>query len=155
MNTETSYIGNYQLPIGFRNNNPGNLRPGDSWQGMTGENGGFIVFKSMPWGIRALATDLVTKINKDGLDTIRKIVTKYAPASDRNDVPAYIAAVSNDSGFGPDEQLTADGDTITRLVKAHTAHENGEDYLHYLLDDDVTEGLSLMSHPLATFSRRQ
>jgi hypothetical protein len=151
---ETSYIGNSQLPIGFRNNNPGNLRPGDSWQGMTGENGGFIVFKSMPWGIRALATDLVNKINKDGLDTIRKIVTKYAPAFE-NDVDAYVNAVSNDSGFDPDQHLTADSDTITKLVKAHTAHENGEQYLHYLLDSDVQEGLSLMSHPLATFSKRQ
>lgn len=152
---DTSYIGRNDLPIGFRNNNPGNLRPGDSWQGMTGENGGFIVFKSMPWGIRALATDLSNKINNDGLDTIRDIVTKYAPASDNNDVNAYVNAVSQDSGFGPDEILTADADTIVKLVKAHTAHENGENNLQYLTDDDIQEGLSLMSHPLSTFSKRR
>jgi hypothetical protein len=154
MSTETSYIGRADLPIGLRNNNPGNLRPGDSWQGMTGENGGFIVFKSIPWGVRAMATDLVSKIN-EGLDTITKIVNKYAPASDNNNVQAYINDVSNISGFDPDEQLTPDGDTISKLVRAHISHENGAAYSHYVSDSDIQEGMSLMSHPLTAFFKRQ
>ena len=40
------------LPLGLRNNNPGNIRPSNPpWQGATGENGGFVVFDTMvQWG---------------------------------------------------------------------------------------------------------
>jgi len=130
-------------PIGFRNNNPGNIRPGDSWQGMTGTNGGFVVFTDMSFGIRALGTDLRTKINK-GLDTISAIIYRYAPPSE-NDTGAYIESVSDDTGLSPSQKLAADRDTLRKLVRAIINHENGNNYSALLTDADINEGLDKMS----------
>lgn len=144
------FSGRNDLPRGIRDNNPGNLRPGDSWQGMVGSENNYIIFKDTSWGLRAMATDLSSKINK-GYNTITKIVNRYAPASDNNPVDNYIAAVSSYSGFGKDQVLTPDADTIRKLMKAHISFENGHDWSTWFNDDDITEAFSLMSHPLASF----
>lgn len=130
-------------PLGFRNNNPGNIRPGDNWQGMTGTNAGFVVFKDMSFGIRALGTDLRTKIN-NGFNTISAIIYRYAPPSE-NDTGAYIESVSDDTGFSPSQKLTADRATLRKLVRAVINHENGNNYSALLTDADINEGLDKMS----------
>ena len=138
-----SFLNMSGYPIGFRNNNPGNLRPGDNWQGMTGTNGGFIVFSDMSFGIRALGTDLRTKIN-NGYDTISKIIYRYAPPSE-NDTGAYIESVSDDTGIPPLTKLEADYTTLHRLARAIINHENGNNYSALLTDADIKEGLDKMS----------
>src|SRR5437899_7828143 len=112
----TSYLGRGDLPRGIRNNNPGNIKIGDSWRGMTGSDGTFVTFDTLAWGLRALATDIVHKIGR-GLDTITKIISVYAPPSENNTL-AYINSVSADTGIGPDEQLGGDGDTLHAMVRA-------------------------------------
>ena len=44
---------------GIRNNNPGNIRVSkDQWEGMTGDDGAFVIFDSPESGVRALAKNL-------------------------------------------------------------------------------------------------
>lgn len=143
----TSYIGRTDLPRGLRNNNPGNITIGDAWQGMIGDDGKFVIFADQVWGLRALATDLTNKI-REGLNTITKIINAYAPASDNNNVPAYILAVSQDTGISPDELLSLDTVTLHDLVRAITTHENGEQYAAYIADSDIDAGIQLMNSTL-------
>jgi hypothetical protein len=129
------------LPIGLRNNNPGNLRPGDNWQGMTGTNGGFIVFEDCSWGLRALAIDLGSKIN-NGYDTIALIIDRYAPEADNNDTAAYIANVARTSGFGANQILSDDGATLSKLMRGIVNVELGSQFAQMITSADINEGIS-------------
>lgn len=129
---------------GERNNNPGNIRPGSNWQGMTGTaqcgaSGTFVVFSSPVWGIRAIGKDLLTKYSR-GLNTIRKIITVYAPPSENN-TNAYIDAVAREVGVSADTLLNMrDVRTITGFVYAIIKHENGR---VIYTPAQVAEGVSL------------
>ncbi len=127
--------------LGVRNNNPGNLRTGINWLHAVGGNKGFTVFDSMEWGIRAMATDLRTKINK-GNNTLDKYIPIYAPPSE-NDTTSYINRVSDSTGFAPTEKLNTDPATLFKLVKAHIKVENGAD-ANMITDKIITDGISLM-----------
>jgi hypothetical protein len=139
----TSFIGQADLPIGLRNNNPGDFKTGISWQGAIGAEGDFITFSDVTWGLRALARDLTTKINSDGLDTITTLISKYAPATDSNDVPAYITFVAQESGIGADDQLGTDSDTLHSLMAAIVDHELGASYGAMVLDSDIDAGIAM------------
>jgi hypothetical protein len=130
-------------PIGLRNNNPGNLRPGDNWQGMTGTNGGFVTFEDLSWGLRALGTDLSNKVFR-GLDTITKIIEVYAPRSENN-TDAYISAVSNSTGIGKNDKLVLNKEVLKKLIRAVITHENGLPYATLITDQDIEEGIGKMS----------
>src|SRR5688572_11083785 len=97
-----SFLGTNYVP-GIRNNNPGNIRPGDNWIGMTGTANNFVVFKNMDYGFRALAIDVTNKIKK-GYNTIRKIIERYAPPMENN-TEAYIAQVEKVTGFDENKVL--------------------------------------------------
>ena len=108
--------------------NPGNLRFIASilWHGQTGQQGGFVVFDTLNNGARALAIDLLNAQNLHGLDTVRQIVSTYAPPSE-NDTAAYIAAVSTEMKVDPDDWLDLDlPETLTALVSAVWHHEQGQ-----------------------------
>lgn len=139
-----SYLNVAGLPLGLRNNNPGNLRPGDPWRGMIGENQGFIVFENIAWGIRALAIDLTTKIS-NGYDTIELIIFRYAPPYE-NDTLAYIAYVAGQMGIRQNQTLVASDPVLTAFCRAIINKEIGEYYSYrYISDQDIAEGLSLRS----------
>jgi hypothetical protein len=137
--------------IGLDNNNPGDIKfDGTAWKGMADNDGTFVIFADTTWGLRAIAVDLSTKI-KRGLNTISGILNAYAPASDSNNVPAYIAAVSRDTGFGPDEVLTADAPTLEAMVRAIVNHEISDQLSsQYISDDDISQGVSMMTGVTAT-----
>lgn len=135
-----SFLNMAGYPLGLRNNNPGNLRPGDNWQGMIGENAGFVVFENIAWGIRALAIDLRTKI-RNGYNTVEKIITRYAPPTENNTF-AYIKSVSQDTGFTT-ETLTADYQTLHKLIRAIMNVELGVNYSALVTNADIDEGLSM------------
>jgi len=128
--------------LGIRNNNPGNLRAGIKWMGAVGENKGFTVFDTVEHGIRAMATDIRTKLKK-GNDTLNKYIPIYAPPSE-NDTTAYINRVSNSAGVAPDEKLSPDPVTLFKLVKAHIRVENGND-ANLVSDKMIQDGIKLMS----------
>ncbi len=111
------------LPLGLRQNNPGNLR---SWGDMPQQNG-FAVFPSAHAGIQALARQL-RLYGKRGNNTISGIVNTYAPAADHNNVNAYIAALSKQTGYDPNKHLNLnDPATVTALARGIIRHEQGTD----------------------------
>lgn len=125
---------------GERNNNPGNIRITPiNWQGkVAGTDKSFETFADARAGIRALAVNLRTYQNVHGLNTVRQIITRYAPASE-NDTGAYVRAVANALGVGPDEAINlADRQTLVDLVTAIIKHENGRViYAHSEIVDAV------------------
>lgn len=134
---------------GLRNNNPGNIKEdGTAWQGAVGDDGTFYIFKDISWGLRALATDLANKI-RGGVNTIRLIVTKYAPPSE-NRTADYISAVSADSGFSADQLLNQDAATLHALVRAIIDHELGDPFSGQVSDQDIDQGISMMNDNLLT-----
>lgn len=147
---DRSYIGQDGIDSrGLLNNNPGNMKTGIDWKGAIGDDGTFITFSSIYWGLRALAQDLTTKITKDGLTTITDIISAYAPPAENN-TPAYIAAVSADSGIGPMDQLAADPQTLHDLARSIIDHELGDPWAGYIQDDDIDQGIAMRGNGLST-----
>lgn len=113
---------------GIRLNNPGLIRHGDKWQGLAIEqpDAEFCKFAEPRWGIRAIARLLITYQDKYSLNTVRGIISRWAPASDNN-TAAYIRHVCQLTGMGEDEPLDVhDYEDVEPLVKAIIRHENGQ-----------------------------
>ena len=124
-----------------RNNNPGNL----NYAGQTGavledgSNARFAKFGSTAEGVSALAKQL-QRYGERGLDTVSKIINKYAPSSE-NDTKAYVEVLSKRLGVSGDQKLDLnDSSTLTGLIKGISRHESGSDYLS---DSDLMTGLSM------------
>lgn len=112
------------VPRGVRQHNPGNIRPGQGFRGEIGKDGGFAVFDTDYNGIRAIGIDLLTKM-RAAIDTVREIVTRYAPPSE-NDTDAYIRAVCLTTGFKADDILNLNHtESLYKFVRAIIVHENG------------------------------
>lgn len=127
-------------PRGIRNNNPGNIRPGQGFKGECGAQDGYAIFVTPELGMRAIAVDLLTKF-KHGLDTVTKIITRYAPPEDQNDTAAYIRCVAHDVGVRPDDALDLHVPiTLALFVRAIIMHENGQ--CPYALDA-ITDAVDL------------
>lgn len=112
---------------GIRNNNPGNVRISDiPWRGKLtpSPDPAFETFDTAHNGIRAIAKILLTYFKRDGLKTISEIVSKWAPPSE-NDTGAYANHVSKETGYGVNEDLIPDADTLSDLAYAIIVHENG------------------------------
>lgn len=98
------------LPRGIRNHNPLNIRlnPANRWQGRIeperNTDGAFEQFEGPVWGLRAGAVLIIAHYDRRGADTIRKLVSIWAPESE-NDTDAYTAFVARESGFGADQKL--------------------------------------------------
>lgn len=142
----SNFIGRDDLPLGLRNNNPGDERPGDAWQGMIGTNEGFVVFQDISWGIRAMATDLLNKIKK-GENTIASIISIYAPPSE-NDTAKYISDVAADTGLDPNAPLPLDTSTLHSLIRAIMNKELGGNYSQLVMDADIDQGIGMVSNGL-------
>jgi len=142
-----SFLDQAGLPRGLRNNNPGDLRAGDDWKGETGvDQDGFIIFQDIAWGVRAMGTVIVNDIAK-GLDTIRKLITHYAPPSE-NPTARYIASVAADTGLDPDQVIPLDLDTLASLIRGMINFELGVDYSRLVTDADINTGVQLMNSTL-------
>lgn len=131
---------------GVRNNNPGNIEfnSRNNWQGQTGReqgNGGrFAVFDSAENGIRALARLLQT-YSSQGHNTLNSIVRKWAPASDNNDVGAYVRNLQRYVGVGPNDRLNLqDPVVLQKVVRGIVNHENGRSGMS-ISDAQIQEGV--------------
>lgn len=114
---------------GERNFNPGNVeRNNIMWQGMAQDQSGdsrFVVFNDAHYGIRALAKVLLSYYRKYGLNTVHKIIDRWAPPSENN-TGAYINHVAQVLGVGIDAKINLEDDqTLEVLVRAIIEHENG------------------------------
>jgi hypothetical protein len=125
---ESQVMGNTR---GERNNNPGNIRrtvPQIAWQGLSAvqNDSAFCQFDTPQYGIRALHVNLLTYYTKYGLNTITKIINRWAPPQDGNNTAAYIANVSNWSGIAPNQVIDmTDATTAAAIVNAIILQENG------------------------------
>lgn len=115
---------NGRLPLGIRYNNPGNLR---LWPGAAVGANGFSMFATPEAGIAAAAKNLMAYQDRHGINTIAGIVNRWAPASDGNNVPAYIASLTKQTGFAANQPLNLhDEKTLAPLLSAIIRHENGQ-----------------------------
>lgn len=125
------------MPRGFRNNNPGNIRVGTSdWRGLADPvdqmpfqawEKNFCVFREPEWGLRALAYLLKSYKHKYHLDTPRKIISRWAPAADNNDVDSYAQKIAYALGITQDSTVDVDDETsLKTMMRAIARHENGE-----------------------------
>lgn len=94
------------IPRGIRNNNPLNIRVGNKWKGEVSHptDKQFEQFVSMEWGVRAAFIILRRYIQRYGLNTIARIIAKWAPTSENN-TRAYVRAVATKVGISPDAQV--------------------------------------------------
>lgn len=134
------YRNQTDLPRGIRNNNPGNIKAGEAWQGAAGDDGVFVIFADTVWGIRAMAKALANMQGR-GLNTIQSLINAWAPPSE-NITSAYVNSVSNDTGIPPTAVLGTDPDTQAALIRAIVNHENGDvNSATYISDDDIYNGI--------------
>lgn len=116
------------LPRGLRNNNPLNIRIStDKFVGevQPSQDKAFKQFDTMTHGYRAAFRVLRTYINNYKCDTIRKIISRWAPATENNTL-AYVMTVSDRAGISPDAPISADNrEMMVRIVAAMSYVENG------------------------------
>lgn len=119
---------NSNLPRGYRNNNPLNIRysTSNTWLGKVYPNtdGAFEQFSSMQYGYRA-ALYLIRKYIAAGYNTVGAIIAKWAPETENN-TQRYIQRVCNTSGLTSSTTLTQyDRANLCKLVYAMAIVENG------------------------------
>lgn len=127
---------------GFRNNNPGNIKPGSVvFDGMTGVDAqGFAIFSSMEYGIRAIAVIIKNYQNRDGLNTVREMITRWSTT----DQSAYVANVSANVGVGPDDYIDVnDPSTLTAMVQGIITQENGQVLAATITGAQLSNGIAL------------
>jgi hypothetical protein len=118
--------GDPSLPRGYRNANPLNIEDGPfarSQPGYAGTDGRFAKFASLDQGAGAANSLLDVYQNKHGLNTVRGIIGRWAPASDGNNVNAYVENVSRRLGVSPDDPIPPE--KRQQLIAAMAQHENG------------------------------
>jgi hypothetical protein len=128
-------------PRGIRNNNPTNLNFANQ-NGATKESGidgRFAVFKNMEDGIAAAAHQIEIYSSR-GINTVRGIITKWAPESDHNNTSEYIRQVSKKLGVSPDDKIDIhDRNVMFQLLDAITHVEVGKGRV---TDEQIQRGIS-------------
>lgn len=118
---------------GLRNKNPGNLRPlpnGEKWDGQIGVDNGaggpFVIFSSFYYGLRALARVLMNYQATYGLQTVREMINRWAPASE-NDTNQYVDLVAAAMGVDPDQAVAVvdNKPMLFAMMGAIVKEENG------------------------------
>lgn len=113
---------------GLRNNNPGNIRR--SRVRYLGEvrpsrDPDFKEFETMAYGYRAMFVLLDTYRSRYGLDTIRRMLYRYAPPEE-NLTERYVQYVVDYSGIMPDEVVDTRSELdMIPIVAAMSKMENG------------------------------
>jgi len=113
--------------LGTQLKNPVNVRHEDNnnWQGLSGHKKGFCKFNCFKNGYRAAYILVKNYINIYHQNTIRKIVTKYAPVNE-NDTEEYIANVERWSGINAGRRIKpTDSIRLAKIIAAMTRQETG------------------------------
>lgn len=113
---------------GLQNCNPGNIRQSKvRYKGEVrpSRDPAFKQFESLAWGYRAIFVLLDTYRIRYGLDTIRGMISRWAPPSE-NHTETYIRAVADAIGIPDGQPLdTRDRTTMLRMAAAVSRVENG------------------------------
>lgn len=116
------------IPRGIRNNNPLNIRIGNTWLGERANptDPAFEEFVAMEYGVRAAFIILRRYIKRYHKDTITSIVSTWAPANENN-TQRYIDQVSAQMALDPTETIMyEDKETMCKLVDAMAKVECGQ-----------------------------
>lgn len=115
----------YNQTRGLRNNNPGNIRRGEQWQGMAlyQQDDEFVTFDDPVYGIRALNRVLKSYAERHNLHTVREIINRWAPPNE-NDTGSYVQSVASRLGVNPDQWINVAA-YAPQLTEAIIKHENG------------------------------
>lgn len=108
------------VPRGIRNNNPLNIRIGNTWLGERNNptDPAFEEFVTIEYGYRAAFLILRRYIRRYKKNTIASIVSTWAPASENN-TQKYIDFVSQKTQLASDAVIDyEDKDTMVSLVAA-------------------------------------
>lgn len=144
-----------QYPRGYRNNNPGNLRPllgTQIFEGQTGVDrdpamGAYCVFADAAHGIRAIVRELLTYNTKDRCGTVRQMIDRWAPPSDSNPTAAYVSNVATALKVDPDVPFTLTAATAPPFVAAIIHQELGNPATFGLTawypDETIAQGIAL------------
>ena len=131
------------MPRGILNNNPCNIRIStDKFQGevQPSQDKEFKQFETAAYGYRAAFRILRTYINNYKCDTIRKIISRWAPKSE-NHTENYIKVVSERSGIPENDIVYPDNrEIMIRIVAAMSYVENGREAVM----SDVIRGWELL-----------
>ena len=116
-----------KTPRGIRNNNPLNIRIGNTWLGEVSDptDSEFEQFCAVQYGLRAGFVILRRYIRRYGRNTIAKIIHAWAPTTENN-TQSYIDAVSKRTGIPPGAILSYDDEKqMVALVEAMAYVECG------------------------------
>lgn len=116
------------LPRGIRNNNPLNIRIGNTWLGerTNPTDQEFEEFVTMEYGLRAAFIILRRYIRRYKKNTISSIVSTWAPSSENNTLK-YIDRVADLTKIDPTTPIDYyDRDTMCKLVAAMAQVECGQ-----------------------------
>ena len=113
------------LPLGLRQRNPGNIRPGAGFIGESGDGGGYATFGSDDEGLRAIQKLLMTYGDKYDIKTLRQLANRYAPPSDNNPTDSYIDFLSDKTGIGADDEINL-AESGSSIIPAIVGFEQGQ-----------------------------
>lgn len=134
------------LPRGYRNNNPLNIRLNkyNDWQGkqLPNTDGTFEQFISIEYGYRAALHLLRNYILRDGLFTLDEIIGKWAP-NNENHTDVYIDFVASTNGWQPNRTINAHSQSdMTKLAYAMAIFENGREPMPNI--NEIIKGWNLL-----------
>ncbi|EHK7495678.1 hypothetical protein ICF61_001970 [Escherichia coli] len=108
--------------IADRFNNPGNLRWAEGYETSNTKSGKFAVFPTLDEGVLA-ATKQLQIYGQRGTNTVRDIVSKWAP-SNENNTEEYIRHVVRSTKFNENEKLNLnDPYVLAKLISAMASKE--------------------------------
>ena len=129
------------VPLGIRQNNPGNIRPGAGFYGETGQGGGYATFGTEDEGLRALARLMATYDDEYGINTLRGFASRFAPRSDNKlSFDNYVSYLGSTLGLDPDEEFDLKARRAD-LIPAVVGFEQGRDYEDRYSDDQIARAI--------------
>lgn len=129
-------------PRNALNHNPLNIRPGSPYEGLGTPSvvAGFCNFSSDVWGFRAAFRNYISKADR-GINTIRALISEWAPPGDNNNTDAYIAAVCKSTGYKADDIINLKSWPIASAIcYAQVMVESGETFEANFRQQDMAEG---------------
>lgn len=129
---------------GLRNNNPGNIEKGASWQGLRAEqtDSRFAQFTDMKFGVRAAAKVFRNYQKLYSLRTVTQLINRWAPPVE-NDTGAYVNAVAKRVGVDAFAALDlTNAELCYRFLRAVFRHECGI-AAEAIPESTIREGIAL------------
>lgn len=126
----------------FISKNPFSLiqRNPDNWNGLKGNNNGFLIFDSFTNGVRAGYINLYNAYFKKGLNTLNKIIPRY---SGDDNTRSYIDFIAGKMKIDPDQII--DIDQIRSLGIYIMMFETGIDAYNKIPENEINQGYNLAS----------